>query len=157
MLRKPGRLNDEEEALIRQHPVIGKRILEGIHGFEAYLSIVELHHEDWNGGGYPHGLKGEETPLLARIVKVADAYDAMTSDRPYRRGMEAEKRWELLRTNMETQFDSAVVVAFSGLNMGVLRTTDSSTDNGSGLLNLAMATGETNTAVVAPQAEEAHP
>ena len=77
------------ERLIQQHPVIGKRILENVQGLEAYLDIVELHHENLDGTGYPHGLKGEETPLHARIVKVADAYDAMTSDRPYRRGKES--------------------------------------------------------------------
>ena len=87
VLQKTGRLTPEEETLIRQHPVIGKKILECVHGFEAYLPVVELHHENWDGTGYPGGLKGEETPRTARIVKVADAYDAMTSDRPYRRGM----------------------------------------------------------------------
>src|SRR5689334_4878092 len=68
VLQKPGRLTPEENELIRQHPVIGKRILENVQGLEAYLSIVELHHENLNGTGYPHGLKGEETPLYARIV-----------------------------------------------------------------------------------------
>jgi putative nucleotidyltransferase with HDIG domain len=112
VLQKQERLTDEEEALIRQHPVIGKKILECVHGFEAYLPVVELHHENWDGSGYPRGLKGEETPRTARIVKVADAYDAMTSDRPYRRGMRHEQAVGILEKYAGTQFDVAAVQAF---------------------------------------------
>jgi putative nucleotidyltransferase with HDIG domain len=112
VLQKQERLTDEEEALIRQHPVIGKKILECVHGFEAYLPVVELHHENWDGTGYPRGLKGEETPRTARIVKVADAYDAMTSDRPYRRGMRHEQAAGILEKCAGTQFDVAAVQAF---------------------------------------------
>jgi putative nucleotidyltransferase with HDIG domain len=115
VLQKPGRLNPEEEALIRLHPVIGRKILECVHGFDAYLPVVELHHENWDGRGYPHGLRGEETPRTARIVKVADAYDAMTSDRPYRRGMEHEEAVRVLKENAGTQLDPAAVQAFLGL------------------------------------------
>jgi putative nucleotidyltransferase with HDIG domain len=113
VLQKPGRLTPEEEQLIRQHPVIGKRILENVQGLAAYLGIVELHHENWNGTGYPHGLKGEETPLLARIVKVADAYDAMTSDRPYRRGMSHAEAFAVLKSVAGSQMDASVVEAFT--------------------------------------------
>jgi putative nucleotidyltransferase with HDIG domain len=112
VLQKQERLTEEEEALIRQHPVIGKKILECVHGFEAYLPVVELHHENWDGSGYPRGLKGEETPRTARIVKVADAYDAMTSDRPYRRGMRHEQAVGILEKYAGTQFDVAAVRAF---------------------------------------------
>ena len=112
VLQKPGRLTPEEEALIRQHPVIGRKILECVQGFEAYLPVVELHHENWDGSGYPRGLKGEETPRTARIVKVADAYDAMTSDRPYRRGMRHEEAIRILEKHAGTQFDVAAVQAF---------------------------------------------
>ena len=115
VLQKPGKLSPEEELLIRQHPVIGRRILECVHGFDAYLAVVELHHENWDGDGYPHGLKGEETPRTARIVKVADAYDAMTSDRPYRRGMSHEKAIRILQENAGTQLDPAAVQAFISL------------------------------------------
>ncbi|HTM15236.1 MAG TPA: HD domain-containing phosphohydrolase [Bryobacteraceae bacterium] len=113
VLQKPGRLTPEENELIRQHPVIGKRILENVQGLEAYLSIVELHHENLNGTGYPHGLKGEETPLYARIVKVADAYDAMTSDRPYRRGKSHAEALAVLRSVSGSEMDPAVVEAFA--------------------------------------------
>lgn len=112
VLQKQERLTPEEEALIRQHPVIGKKILECVHGFEAYLPVVELHHENWDGLGYPHGLKGEETPRTARIVKVADAYDAMTSDRPYRRGMLHAQAVQIIEKYAGTQFDVNVVQAF---------------------------------------------
>ena len=115
VLQKPGRLTPEEEELIQQHPVIGRKILECVHGFDAYLAVVELHHENWTGGGYPRGLVGEETPRSARIVKVADAYDAMTSDRPYRQGMPHEEAVRILEKNAGTQLDPAAVVAFVAL------------------------------------------
>jgi putative nucleotidyltransferase with HDIG domain len=115
VLQKPGRLTPEEEALIQQHPVIGRKILECVQGFDAYLPVVELHHESWDGRGYPHGLKGEETPQTARIVKVADAYDAMTSDRPYRRGMPHDLAVRVLQENAGTQLDPAAVRAFVAL------------------------------------------
>jgi hypothetical protein len=109
VLQKPGRLNKEELALLQQHPSIGRRILEGVHGFQPYLPIVELHHENWNGTGYPWGLHADETPLAARIVKVADAYDAMTTDRPYRRGMRHEEALRVLQQNAGTEFDPTIV------------------------------------------------
>ena len=113
VLQKPGRLTPEETELIQQHPVIGKRILENVQGLEAYLGIVELHHENLNGTGYPHGLSGEETPLHARIVKVADAYDAMTSDRPYRRGKSHADAIAILRSVSGSEMDPLVVEAFA--------------------------------------------
>jgi putative nucleotidyltransferase with HDIG domain len=113
ILQKPDKLTEEEAALIREHPVIGKRIIEGVHGFDRFLPIVEFHHENWDGTGYPHGLKAEETPLAARIVKVADTYDAMTSDRPYRRGMSHESALRILREVAGTELDRNVFAAFS--------------------------------------------
>jgi len=115
VLQKPGRLTPEENQLIQQHPVIGKRILENVQGLEPYLNIVELHHENLDGSGYPHGLKGEETPLDARIVKVADAYDAITSDRPYRRGKSHADAIAILQKACGTEMDPAVVKAFAAL------------------------------------------
>jgi putative nucleotidyltransferase with HDIG domain len=115
VLQKPGRLTPEENALIQQHPVIGKRILENVQGLESYLDIVELHHENLDGSGYPHGLKGEETPLDARIVKVADAYDAITSDRPYRRGKSHAEAIAILRKACGTEMDPMVVEALAAL------------------------------------------
>ncbi len=115
VLQKPGRLTPEENQLIQQHPVIGKRILENVQGLEPYLGIVELHHENLDGSGYPHGLKGEDTPLDARIVKVADAYDAITSDRPYRRGKSHADAIAILRKACGTEMDPAVVETFAAL------------------------------------------
>jgi HD-GYP domain-containing protein (c-di-GMP phosphodiesterase class II) len=112
VLQKPGKLTPEEEALIQQHPVIGRKILECVQGFDAYLQVVELHHENWGGGGYPRGLTGDQTPRAARIVKVADAYDAMTSDRPYRRGMRHDEAVRILEKCAGTQLDPAAVQAF---------------------------------------------
>lgn len=112
LLLKPGKLTTEEMAVLRKHPVIGRHILEGVQGFQNYLDIVELHHENWDGSGYPHGLRGEETPLCARIVKVADIYDAMTSDRPYRHGMNHDEVLQVFRELTGSQIDPVVMAAF---------------------------------------------
>jgi HD-GYP domain-containing protein (c-di-GMP phosphodiesterase class II) len=112
VLQKAGRLTNEEFALIQQHPTIGRRILEGVQGFEEYLPIVELHHENWDGSGYPLGHRGEATPLCARIVHVADVYDAITSDRPYRRGMDNEQALRLIEDSAGKQLDPSIVPVF---------------------------------------------
>lgn len=115
VLQKPGQLTEEEFAIIKQHPVIGRRILEGVQGFAAYLPSVELHHENWDGSGYPWGHSGEQTPLDARIIHVADAYDAMTSNRSYRRGMTYERATSILIECAGTQFDPHIVDVFFNL------------------------------------------
>jgi HD-GYP domain-containing protein (c-di-GMP phosphodiesterase class II) len=115
VLQKPGRLTEDEFAIIRQHPIIGRRILEGVHGFAPYLSAVELHHENWDGSGYPHGQTREQTPVAARIIHVSDAYDAMTTDRPYRGGMSHEEAIEILCKFAGRHFDPEVVKAFTAL------------------------------------------
>lgn len=123
LLRKPGKLTAEEAALLQEHPVIGRKILEGVQGFQNYLDIVELHHENWDGSGYPHGLVGAATPLCARIVKVADAYDALTSDRPYRAGMAHEEALRMLRRNTGTQIDPEIMTAFENIQLETIRRT----------------------------------
>jgi HD-GYP domain-containing protein (c-di-GMP phosphodiesterase class II) len=115
VLQKPGRLTDEEFALVMEHPVIGRRILEGVQGFAPYLAAVELHHENWNGTGYPKRQTGEQTPIEARIIHVSDAYDAMTTDRSYRRGMTHERAVEILIENAGIQFDPRIVDIFVNL------------------------------------------
>lgn len=112
VLLKDGRLTRDEFRIIQQHPGIGVRILERIGAFKAYLGAVGLHHENHDGSGYPKGLSGERIPLEARIVHLADAYDAMTSNRPYRNRMPEEKVRSILRECSGTQFDPAVVEAF---------------------------------------------
>lgn len=84
ILNKPGRLTDEEMAIMRRHPSIGYEILKPLRTFQNVLPIVRWHHEKPNGTGYPDGLKGQDIPLLARIASVADVFDALTTDRPYR-------------------------------------------------------------------------
>jgi putative nucleotidyltransferase with HDIG domain len=112
VLQKPGRLTAEEFGIVKEHPVIGRRILEGVRGLASYLDAVELHHENWDGSGYPKGQSGEETPVDARIIHVSDAYDAMTSNRSYRRGMTHEQAIHELLRYAGTQFDPQVVELF---------------------------------------------
>jgi HD-GYP domain-containing protein (c-di-GMP phosphodiesterase class II) len=120
VLQKPGRLTAGEFSIVKQHPVIGRRILEGVHGFAPFLGAVEFHHENWDGTGYPKGLVGEETPMDARIVHVSDAYDAMTTDRSYRRGMTHEKAIAILIEFAGIQFDPTIVATFVNLPLDVL-------------------------------------
>jgi len=115
VLQKEGRLTGKELALVKQHPVIGRRILEGVQGFAPFLAAVELHHENWDGSGYPWGQAGEETFIDARIIHVADAYDAMTSDRSYRRGMDRERALSILVKYAGIQFDPLIVEVFASL------------------------------------------
>lgn len=139
VLQKAGQLNDEEFALIKQHPSIGRRILEGVNGFQPYLPIVELHHENWDGTGYPRAIAGQAVPLSARIVHVVDAYDAMTTDRPYRKGMRHEEAIAVLKRFAGTQFDPAVVHVLTEITAGEQEKQDES------LNRLARAVASTST------------
>lgn len=112
VLQKSGYLTPEEYALVKLHPQIGKRILERVGRFDKYLPIVELHHEDHDGCGYPYGLKGHEVPLAVRIVHVADVYDALTTDRAYRAAMSHARAVEILEQCSGSSFDPEVVRAF---------------------------------------------
>ncbi|REK17217.1 MAG: HD domain-containing protein [Planctomycetota bacterium] len=112
VLRKPGRLTTAEFEHIKTHTEIGHRILSDIKQLDDVLPVVLHHHEQWDGRGYPHGLVGDEIPLLARIVAVADSFDAMGSDRPYREGMPEEKLDAILRGGAGQQWDAEVVEAF---------------------------------------------
>jgi response regulator RpfG family c-di-GMP phosphodiesterase len=97
--------------LIQRHPRIGREILEKVARFEPFLPIVELHHENPDGSGYPYGLRQSEIPIGVRIVHVADVYDAITSDRAYRSAMPEEQAWDLLLGGMGTLFESDVIEA----------------------------------------------
>ena len=112
ILRKPGRLTDEEYEIFQQHPLLGAFIVGSIPGMEGIVEVVRSHHERWDGKGYPDGLQGEDIPLLGRIAAVADAVSAMTTNRPYRRGMEWEVAIAEVRANAGTQFDPEVAAAF---------------------------------------------
>ncbi|MFN2491253.1 MAG: HD-GYP domain-containing protein [Pyrinomonadaceae bacterium] len=112
ILRKPGELTDEEWALMRNHPLYGQQMLGGIEFLEGASRVVGQHHEKWDGSGYPRGLAGEEIDLNARIFAVADAFDAMISDRVYRAGKTYESAVAELIRGGGHQFDPHVVDAF---------------------------------------------
>jgi putative nucleotidyltransferase with HDIG domain len=112
ILNKPGALTHEEYELVRKHPVIGESIVAELGLSPEERAIIRHHHERWDGGGYPDGLSGDEIPLLARIVMVADAFDAMTSKRAYRVAMSKSAALEELNRNGGRQFDREVVNAF---------------------------------------------
>jgi len=112
ILRKPAKLDEEEWARMREHPLHGQQILREIEFLEGAARVVAQHHERWDGTGYPFGLRGEEIDLNARIFSVADAFDAMISDRVYRRGRSYEAAAEELDNWSGRQFDPQVVAAF---------------------------------------------
>lgn len=112
ILRKPGKLTEEEWVEMRQHAALGQQILYGIDFLEGALRVVGQHHEKWDGSGYPLGLRGEEIDLRARIFSVADAFDAMISDRVYRLGRSYELAVKELDDYAGRQFDPRVVEAF---------------------------------------------
>jgi putative two-component system response regulator len=111
ILDKPGKLEAWENQIMQNHVKVGIRILEPIDCFHDLLGVVAQHHERLDGSGYPAGLAGDQISVHARIVAVADAYDALTSDRPYRKGVPQEKAIEILKENSGTQFDPKVVEA----------------------------------------------
>jgi two-component system cell cycle response regulator len=111
ILHKPGPLNDEDWAFVHKHTLIGERIVSAAEALRPVGRVVRSSHERWDGAGYPDGLIAEEIPLGARIVLACDAWDAMTTDRTYRRALPAEVAAEELRTNTGTQFDPEVVAA----------------------------------------------
>ena len=115
ILFKPGPLSDEEWRIMRRHPIDGAEILEQIAGLKEMSKVVRYHQEAYDGSGYPEGLKGEEIPIGARIATVVDAFDAMTTDRPYRKGMNLDKAIEELHRNRGSQFDPVVVDAIIAL------------------------------------------
>ncbi len=121
LLLKPGRLTPEEMEEIKKHPLIGANILKGIDYFTRAIEIVLYHHERWDGTGYPVGLTGDKIPLSARIFAVVDAFDAMTTHRPYRKKMSMEAALKEIKKAAGTQFDPQVVKAFLSISPGILR------------------------------------
>jgi putative nucleotidyltransferase with HDIG domain len=118
LLEKPGALTLEERRLMEQHSEIGERILANVDDYAEIAKIVRHHHERVDGHGYPDGLTGTEIPLIARIIGVADAYNAMTSDRPYRDAMPSRVARMRLAQAVESQFDTTVVAAFEAILAG---------------------------------------
>jgi putative nucleotidyltransferase with HDIG domain len=128
LLEKPGPLTLEERRQMEQHSEIGERILRNVDDYSQIADVVRSHHERIDGMGYPDGIQGDEIPLLARIIGVADAYDAMTSDRPYREALPSRVARIRLAQAVGTQFDTAVVAAFEA----ILATADENYRSGRG-------------------------
>lgn len=112
VLNKDGPLNNEEWAAMQEHPVIGEQLLNPYRQFRHEAKLVRSHHERWDGKGYPDGLRGDVIPIGSRIIAVADAFDAMTSSRPYRPALSTQFATEQIRQNALTQFDPQVVASF---------------------------------------------
>lgn len=115
VLRKPSTLTMTELEAVRQHVNLGRLIVKELPDLNEVLEAIASHHERWDGGGYPKGLKGEEIPLLGRILAVTDAYSAMTTDRPYRKARTAAQAAEELRSVAGSQLDPALVKSFLAL------------------------------------------
>ena len=114
VLCKPGKLNDEEWEIMKQHTVMGAQILSGSESelIKTGQFIALSHHEKWDGSGYPNGLAKEDIPLLARVCAVADVFDALTSKRPYKDPFPNEKAYEILKEGREKHFDKRIVDVF---------------------------------------------
>ena len=121
ILYKPAPLTDEERALVERHPVIGAEIVEGIEFLGEAARIVRSHHERWDGGGYPDRLAGQAIPLGARLFAVADVFDALTTDRPYRPAVDLASARELIASEASSHFDPDVVSAFGRIGEETLR------------------------------------
>src|SRR5271170_4915735 len=124
VLKKPGKLTDEEFEVMKQHPSKGANIMRPVAQMKEMLPGIELHHERMDGQGYPYGLSGEQIPLMARIIAVADTFDAITTNRPYQSAMDLEYAIERIRSLAISRFDPLVVNALeSAIHSGRLRLT----------------------------------
>jgi putative nucleotidyltransferase with HDIG domain len=112
VLEKVDIFTDDDMKIMKEHPLHGARILSSIRQFENIVPAIRHHHEYYNGCGYPDGLSGESIPFIARILSVADAYDAMTTNRHYRKAMDLSDAIEELKRNAGIQFDPQIVEAF---------------------------------------------
>jgi putative nucleotidyltransferase with HDIG domain len=129
-LNKPGRLSDDEYCEVKAHPLISERILKPIDELQDILPEIIHHHERYDGNGYPCGLKREEIPLEARILAMADCFDAMTSDRPYRAALTTDEAMEEVRRNTGKQFDPQVVSVFFEMSEEIISLRDQGDGNG---------------------------
>ena len=119
ILNKPGPLDEREWRIMRTHPLLGVRLVAGIKPLDSAVEVIRSHHERWDGKGYPSGLRGEAIPLGARLFAVADAFDAMTSDRPYRAALPVARAQQEIVDGAGSQFDPAVVAAFERIAGGL--------------------------------------
>lgn len=146
LLEKPGPLTLDERRQMEAHSVIGERIVANVEDYAEIASIVRHHHERVDGGGYPDGLAGDKIPILSRIIAVADAYDAMTSDRPYRDAMPTAVARMRLAQAVETQFDTTIVAAFEAILAGASEAYRRGTDVDFDLARQERIAGGTRTA-----------
>ena len=137
ILLKPAPLTEQECGFMKIHTGIGRRILSRVPGLEPLLAIVELHHENFDGSGYPYGLRGESIPMPARIVRVADAFDAMITHRVYRPAFSVERAIQQIKSGTGRAFDPDAAAAFEAIV--------SSSDYASSLSRLLTATGGSDT------------
>lgn len=110
VLLKPGPLTPEERAIIKQHTGVGEHICAPLKSFRAVLPIIRHHHERWDGSGYPDGLSGEAIPLLARVLQIADVFDALTTTRPYRKALTHQEAWSILQEEVSRGWWDANIV-----------------------------------------------
>jgi HD-GYP domain-containing protein (c-di-GMP phosphodiesterase class II) len=115
VLNKPGPLDAQEWEVMRAHPLLGVQMVAGIKSLGSAVEVIRCHHERWDGQGYPSGLAGEAIPAGARVFSVADAFDAMTSDRPYRKAIPFDQACQEIADGAGSQFDPAVVDAFCAI------------------------------------------
>jgi putative nucleotidyltransferase with HDIG domain len=121
ILFKPGPLTEDERALMARHTIVGAEIMRDIEFLAEASKVVRSHHERWDGDGYPDGLAGEEIPLTARVFAVADVFDALTTDRPYRGALSFEQAHGMILEESGRHFDPAVVAAFRRIGDEALR------------------------------------
>ncbi len=122
ILLKQGPLTDEEWKVMKQHPIVGERICRPLRAFRLVLPIIRHHHEKLDGSGYPDGLKGEEIPLTARILQTVDIYDALTTDRPYRKALPPEKAFAMMQEEVKRGWwDRTLVDEFEALILSVAK------------------------------------
>ena len=115
ILNKPGKLTPEEYELMKMHPIYGEEIVRPIASLRYLCPTIRGHHERWDGQGYPDGLAGADIPIAARIISVADVFDALSAERPYKAGMEIQKVREILAEGRGSHFDPTLVDAFLGI------------------------------------------
>lgn len=141
ILRKPGPLTEEEWEIMRTHPDIGRNVIEGIDFLRGATPIVYCHHEAFDGSGYPQGLEGSSIPFAARIFAVADALDALASDRPYRKAVPLDRAREIIKAESGAQFDPSVVSALESIPDERLLSFDDASPDRYGLLEPTVAQG----------------